>query len=313
MAEERFHSLGRYLKKTFGERVHRLGVNIGDTSDALADQAVFSLNTGGTLGSAVTGRESAPLAEQIDNSKERIRKRYKTGKFIVHFHSASDASVAMETLSNSVDEVLRDNEVIGINFSTRPDCLTDEFIGFLNRTAQYIHTWLEIGIQTMHDETLRRIGMNHTREQARRTLQKLMGTQLLIAPHFVLGLPGETFEMMYETMKEVSQLSLHGINIHHFYVLKGADFERQYNNGELKLPDRVEYVNLVCDFIEMLPPHVVLHRIVGEADEEQLVGPDWTLQRKETLAMISAEMERRNSSQGSRLLEMEPSGPAGDE
>lgn len=307
MAEERFYSLGRYLKETFGERVHKIRVNVGEPVGSFADSDTVILSVGGTLDGGTHDTDLPPVAEQLAESKERVRKRFKTGKFIVYLHSGIGSCVSLETLTKTVDEILYDNEVIGITFVTRPECLSDAFIGYLNRTAGYTHTWLEIGVMTMHDETIRRIGMKHTSEDVMAVLQELMGTQLRVAPHLVLGLPGETPDQMRESIKEISRYAIHGINIHNFYVLSGTPFEEQYRKGELSLLGQEEYVNLVCDVIEMLPPGVVLHRIVGEADSERLVAPEWTADRKGTLSMISAEMEKRGSNQGKQLTEI-PSG-----
>jgi hypothetical protein len=305
VVEERFYSLGRYLKKTFGERVHKIRIIIGEPERPSAGMESVSLFAGGILDSAPAEPEPLTVTEQISKSKERIRKRFRTGKFIAYLHTVADACVSLETISKSVDEILDDNEVIGLTFCTRPESFSDAFIGYLSRTAGYTHTWLELGVISLHDETLRRIGVKHTRKEVRTLMQKLMGTQLNVAPHIVLGLPGESEEIMRETMREIARLSIQGINIHHFYVLDDTPFEEQYRRGELTLPERENYVNLVCDFIETLPPDVVLHRIVGEADRERLVAPDWTLDRRETLAMISEEMKRRDSSQGKQLMEIQ--------
>lgn len=307
MAEERFYSLGRYLKETFGERVHKIRVNVGEPAGGFADSDTIILSVGGTLDGGTHDTGLPPVAEQLAGSKERVRKRFKTGKFIVYLHSGIGSCVSLETLSKTVDDILCDNEVIGITFVTRPECLSDVFISYLNRTAGYTHTWLEIGVMTMRDETIRRIGMKHTSEDVMALLQELMGTQLRVAPHMVLGLPGESPDQMRESIKEISRHAIQGINIHNFYILSGTPFEEQYRKGELSLLGQEEYVNLVCDVIEMLPPDVVLHRIVGEADSERLVAPEWTADRKGTLSMISAEMEKRGSSQGKQLTEI-PSG-----
>jgi hypothetical protein len=159
---------------------------------------------------------------------------------------------------------------------------------------------------SLNDETLRRIGMKHTRSSVRSVIQDLMGTQLRVAPHIVLGLPGESDEMMRYTMRETAALSIHGINIHHYYLLKEDPMVEQFERGELPLLGREHYVNLVCDFIETLPPEVVLHRIVGEADRDRIVAPQWTIDRKETLSLISGEMEKRGSYQGKSLVEQQP-------
>lgn len=315
MTEERFFSLGRYLKKTFGERVHKIRISVGGLSEGkgkgegeregASEMENIALCTGGPIDSPPVEAEPLTVTEQLSRSKERIRKRFKTGKFIAHLHTGAGSCVSLESLSKKVEDVINDNEVIGITFCAVPECMSDAFVKFLADTSEYIHTWLELGVMSLNDETLSRIGMKHTRGDVRGVIRELMGTQLRIAPHIVLGLPGESDDMMRDTMRETAALSIQGINIHHYYLLNGNPLLERYDRGELRLLEREHYVSLVCDFIETLPPDVVLHRIVGEADRERLVAPQWTLERKETLTLISAEMENRNSSQGKRLVEMQ--------
>ena len=305
MTEERFFSFGRYLKKTFDERVHKIRINVGDSSGSATAMENVTLCSGSPLDSPPVDAEPPTVVEQLSRSKERIRKRFKSGKFIVYIQTGAGSCVSMESLSEKVDEVINDNEVIGLTFCARPECMSDSFIKFLADTSEYTHTWLELGVMSLNDETLRNIGMKHTRAEARSILQELIGTQVRVAPHIVLGLPGESDEMIRETMMEVAALPIHGINIHHYYLLKGDPMEEQFNRGELPLFGREHYVSLVCDFIEALPPEVVLHRIVGEADRERIIAPQWTLERKETLSLISEEMEKRGSYQGKNLVELQ--------
>ena len=306
MTEERFFSLGRYLKKTFDERVHKIRINVGDSTESSSGIENITLCSGSPIDSPPLDAESHSITDQLNGSKGRIRKRFKSGKFIAYLQTGAKSCVSMESLSKKVGEVIGDNEVIGITFCARPECISDSFIKFLAETSEYTHTWLEMGVMSFNDETLRRIGMNHTRADVRNILKKLIGTQVRVAPHIVLGLPGESDELIRETMKEAAALSLQGINIHNYYLLKGDPLVEQFERGELPLLGREHYVGLVCDFIERLPPDVVLHRIVGEADRERIVAPQWTIERKETLTLISAEMEKRNSRQGDRIMELPP-------
>ncbi len=303
MSEENFYSLGRYFKKTFGERIHKIRVNVSGT--LVEDEDGVILNACGPL-AAAAGEEPSPTEQQIRESKERIRRRYKTGKFIVNLQSDAGSPVSLENMYGLVDELLRDGDIIGIIIPATPECMSDGFCRLLKHTSEYILTWLELGIQSVHDDTLRRIGAKHTHEMTRRAMKKLLGTQLFTAPRVVLGLPGETEEMMRATMKEVARMNIHGININHLCVLRGAYIEEQYKKGEFEPLSREQYGKLVCDFIEILPPEIVLHRIVGEAAEDQLVAPDWTLEKKENLANITEEMKKRSSTQGCRQLEPVP-------
>ncbi|GMT42078.1 MAG: TIGR01212 family radical SAM protein [bacterium] len=308
MPEDRFYSLGRYFKKTFGERVHRLRINVGGvkTGSEAGTGGFITLNAGGTLADPAAGENPPPFSEQMRQSKERIRRRYKSGKFIVNLQSAPDAVIPLETMYSLVDELLHDNEVIGIIITTTPEFISDDATRFFRHTSEYILTWMELGIHSVHDDTLSRIGAGHTHEQTLKALKISLTMRLSVSPHIVLGLPGETADMMRQTMREITKMNIQGINIHHMYVLRDTLMDDLYGKGELKPPTRDEYVNLVCDFIELLPPEIVLQRIVGEVAETRLIAPDWTLERKETLTAITEEMQKRGSTQGCRWPESEP-------
>lgn len=306
MSEENFYSLGRYFKKTFGERIHKIRVNV--SWPPVEDEDGVILNACGSLAGAA-GDEPPPAKQQVQESKERIRRRYKTGKFIVNLQSDADKKIPLENIRSLVDELLRDGDIIGIIIPATPECMSDGFVSFLKNTSQYTLTWLELGIQSIHDETLRRIKAKHTFAITQKAMKKLLGTQVLKAPRVVFGLPGETEEMMRATMKEVSRMDIQGININHLCVMRGACIEQEYAKGELELLSREQYGKLVCDFIEILPPEIILHRIVGEASDNQLLAPDWTLEKKENLTAITEEMKKRGSTQGYRQLELEPAIP----
>lgn len=302
MLEERFFSLGRYLKKTFGERVNKMSVHIPSSYEKDGDARSYSFCPGGTILSPVAGAEIQPVMEQVESAKERIRQRFKTGKFVIYFHSDPDAKIPLDRFASIVEEVIQDNEVIGINLNLKPEDITDEMIKFLVKTNSYIYMWLEVGMHTIHEETLRRIGLNHTHQQAVDVIRKLHGTRLRIAPHVVLGLPGETEEMMRETMEAAIRMSVQGISIHPMSALKDSPMEKLYSDGQIEMMEKEKYVTLVSDFIEILPSGLVLHKIVGEAGKERLVAPDWVLDKKDTVGLISAELEKRGSTQGCRPL-----------
>lgn len=308
MTEERFYPLGRYLKKVFGERVHKISVQIPTAGIV---EGGYSLCAGGTVAAPPDEQMVSSVTDQISAAKERIRLRFKFGKFIVHLHAAQGVRTSLDAIRAAVDEILLDNEVIGLNVTTRPYCLTPEMTRFLRDTSRQVFTWLEVGVHSIHDETLKRIGMRLTWAEVRDRVMSLRATRMHLAPHVVFGLPGETPEMVRRTMEEISRLGFDGINIHHFYVLKGGRFEKEFMDGALPLLTREQYVEMVCDSIEMLPPEMVLHRIVGEAQDDRLLGPDWTRMKKENLDLVSVELERRGTAQGCRFNEMAtPPAPA---
>lgn len=297
MLEERFYSLGKYLKKMFDERVHRINIQVPQNGAP----GPYSICAGGSLDIHHDDGGDVPISEQLANVKDRVRQRFKFGKFMAALHTSPSRPVTLETLGAATDELLRDNEIIGVAFAIRPDSITDDMRRFLVKTSGYVCTWLEPGLHSVHDVTLARMGLSHTDAMAKEALARLVGTNVHVAPHVVFGLPGETREMMAETMRGVSRLYCEGVNIHNFYVAKNTPMETEYNEGKLKLLEREEYVGLVCDFIEILQVNTVLHGIVDSVSEDRLVAPKWMSLRKENLDLIIAELEKRGSVQGCKL------------
>ncbi len=297
MLEERFYSLGRYLKNTFDERIHRINVEVppGEAPGP------YWLCAGGSLDARHEEGGAMSVAEQVAVSKARVRQRFKLGKFVVGVHSAPSIPVSLAAVGAAVDELLKDNEVIGLSFTILPNSVTPEMVKFLKNASKYVSTWLEPGLHTIHDETLARIGLSHKYAQAREALRPFTFSTVHVAPHVVFGLPGETPEMMRQTMAEISRLCVGGVNIHNFYVARNAPFEVEYAEGKIKLLEREEYVGLVCDFIELLPPASVLHGIVDSVGEDRLLAPAWMSLRKENMDLIIAELEKRGAMQGCKL------------
>jgi radical SAM protein (TIGR01212 family) len=297
MLEERFYSLGRYLKNTFDERIHRINVEVppGDAPGP------YWLCAGGSLDARHEEGGAMSVVEQVALAKARVRQRFKLGKFVVGVHSGPSTPVSLAAVGAAVEELLKDNEVIGLSFTILPNSLAPEMVKFLKNASKYVATWLEPGLHTIHDETLARIGLSHKYSQAKEALRPFAFSTVHVAPHVVFGLPGETPEMMRETMAEISRLCFGGVNIHNFYVARNAPFEVEYAEGKIKLLEREEYVGLVCDFIELLPSDAVLHGIVDSVAEDRLVAPAWMSLRKENTDLIIAELEKRGAMQGCKL------------
>jgi len=298
MLEERFNSLGRFLKDTFGERVHRMNAYVpGKTESDRTAEDLYNLCPGGTLESEPNSEEIASVEDQITKAKDRIRQKYKFGKYIVHLHTYSSQKISLELLRETVDKIIQDDEVIGINLTVRLDTVDDAMLRYLREVDQHIYLWVETGIHTIHDETLKKIGFSLNSDEILEKIFKLLSKGLRVSPHVVLGLPGETDEMMHQTMSKVSNLLINGVNIQNFIITKGSIFETEYREEKIKLFSREDYINLLCDFIELLPPNIVLRRVIGETKPEFLIAPDWVENKKNCLSSLSDELERRNSKQ----------------
>ncbi|MEE8484417.1 MAG: TIGR01212 family radical SAM protein [Nitrospinota bacterium] len=299
MTEDRFLSLGRHLKNTFGERVHKISVYMGgQSSPEKTDPMRYCICNSSMRADAIDASYSLPVRDQIKEAKERTRKRFKSGKFSVYLHFIPGTVITLDAIEPVIDDVMHDNDVIGITVSLHDDLLVDDVSRYFRKVSGFVYLWVEVGAYTVHEETRKRLNISGGFDTVRAFIKRASLDGLLVAPHIVLGLPGETREMMHETMDEMARLNINGINIHHFRVLKETVMEKPLSANEITLLEREEYVQLVCDFIEKLPPDVVLHKIVGEAHKNRLIAPEWTLNKRNTIGMISQELEKRGSMQG---------------
>ncbi|MFH0812180.1 MAG: TIGR01212 family radical SAM protein, partial [Pseudomonadota bacterium] len=229
---------------------------------------------------------------------EYLSKRYKARKFIPYFQSFSNTYGSIETLRSLYDEVVHLPNVVGIAVGTRTDCLTREVLALLSSYTPRLMVWLELGLQSVHDETLRLINRGHTFQEFLEGYQLARSYPLLICLHVIIGLLGEDREHILTTAKEVARLKPDGIKIHSLYINKRTALEKLYREGKYTPLEQSEFVTLACDFLEMLPPDVVIQRLTGDPRPQELIAPEWCLRKQETLNLILNELKVRDSWQG---------------
>lgn len=243
-----------------------------------------------------------PLAEQLQRSKEYLRHKFKADRFIGYFQAYSNTYASVEALRNLYQTALDDPELVGLIIGTRPDCLPEPVLDLLSELHAKTYLWLELGMQTMHDGTLAAINRGHNHACLVEAVQRCQRRGLRVCAHLILGLPGETREQILASVRELNRLGVDGVKLHHLHVLKGSRLVDDYQRGTLRLLEREEYVQLVCDALELLHPRMVIHRLMGDGRSE-LVAPDWSRRKLEVLNLIDAELKKRNSRQGCRLSE----------
>lgn len=299
---KRYSTFNEELYRRFGCRVQRVSLDAGLT----CPNRDGSLGVGGCAfcgdrGAAAVGVPiELPLTEQLQRSKEYLRRKFRAERFIAYFQAYSNTYASVESLRQLYGAVLHDPEVVGLIIGTRPDCLPDPVLELLAELNQKTYLWLELGMQTMHDLTLNAINRGHNHACFVEAVRRCQSHGLRLCAHLILGLPGETREQMLASVQELNRLGLDGVKLHHLHVLKGSQFEEEYRQGRLRLLGRDEYVQLVCDAVELLEPRIVIHRLMGDGRSE-LVAPDWSRRKLEVLNCIDAELAKRNSRQGSRL------------
>lgn len=299
---KRIHTFKDELTTQFGCRVQRVALDAGFT----CPNRDGSLGVGGCAfcgerGSAATGTLSGhALVDQIAHSKEYLRLKFRAEKFLAYFQAYTNTYAPLAELETLYTSVLSDTDIVGMLVGTRPDCLPEPVLELLTAMAHKTYLWVELGMQSMHDQTLIRINRGHTHAATITAIERLHQAGIRVCLHLILGLPGESHDMMMQSVREVTRLGVAGVKLHHLHVTRGSQFEMEYRAGNLQLMEREAYVSTVVDALELLDPGIVVHRVMGDGRKD-LVAPDWSRRKLEVLNMIEAELIRRGSRQGSRL------------
>ncbi len=188
--------------------------------------------------------------------------------------------------------------VVGLSVATRPDCLTEEVLGLLSAYTDRFMVWLELGMQSSCDATLKRINRGHSYKEFLNGFELARKYPLLICIHVIIGLPGEQKKEMLLTAGELAEQKPDGVKIHSLYISKNTKLENLYHNKKFIPISQQEFVNTACDTLELLPEKTVLHRLTGDPLPDELIAPQWTQNKHQTLMLIEQEMERRGSRQG---------------
>jgi len=300
LVKYRFFPFSEYLKERFPHKVYKIPLHAGFTCPNRDGRA-------GTGGCTYCANESfspnvrvphIPIKEQVERGEAFHRKRYGAEKFIVYFQSFTNTYADIEKLRQYYDEALGVDDVIGISIGTRPDCVTDEILDLICTYTGKYHVWIEYGLQTIHDKTLRRINRGHDYKIFHDTVIHTKNTCINVCVHVILGLPGETRDDMMKTADTLAQLDIQGIKLHHLYVAKNTALAEEYFKGEIQTMDKSAYIHLVVDFLERIPSDVTVQRVVGDTHGNFLVSPIWKASKAEIINGITQEFKRRGTYQG---------------
>lgn len=298
--QKRYRDLNTYFRDLFGHRVHKITVDAGLTcpnrDGTLSSGGCIYCNAKGS-GTGLFGAGKS-IREQIENAKVRVVRRFKAKKFIAYFQSFTNTYAPIETLRALYDEALAVPDVAGLAIGTRPDCVTTEILDLLEGYAAQNLVWVEYGLQSAHDATLQRINRGHDVACFEKAVTATRGRGINICAHVILGLPGETRRHMLETARYLAGLGIHGVKLHLLYVVKGTRLEDLYTQGDFCCLEQTEYADLVCDVLERLPADMIIQRLTGDPHPAELVAPRWALKKKQTLDMIKAVLEKRDTWQG---------------
>ena len=302
-----YHSLDYEMKQRFGEKVYRLSLNGGMTCPNRDGTA----GTGGCIFCSAGGSGDfaapaiLPISEQLRMQKELIAKKRPVHKYIAYFQAYTNTYAPVEYLERIFLEAISDPEVVALSIATRPDCLGDEVLALLHRLNQIKPVWVELGLQTIHEDTARFIRRGYPLSCFAAAVTQLRAIGIEVIVHVILGLPGEDRDAMLQTCKYLNTCDIQGIKLQLLHILKHTDLATYYTETGFPVMTQEAYITLLIDCMEQLSPKIVIHRLTGDGPGALLIAPLWSQSKRAVLNSLHAELKRRGTCQG-RLFTSAP-------
>jgi len=300
MHVKRYQLFSDHLKHQFGGRVHKISVDAGfgcpNRDGGRSGAGCLFCDPGGS--GAVGIERELSISAQLEAGKEVMTRKYKARQFMAYFQPFSNTFAPPETLSAVYAEALEVPDVVGMAIGTRPDCLSDDALEVLADFRRRTYLWLELGLQSAHDQSLQTLRRGHDYKTFLDAYQRAKQRGLQVCVHVILGLPGEDRAAMLATADEMARLKVDGIKLHLLHILSGTPLGELYRQGKVGVLEQQEYVEIAVDVLERLHPETLIHRLTGDGPRDTLLAPLWSLKKWEVLNAINAEMERRGSRQG---------------
>ena len=295
----RYNSLNNYLKKKKKKKVYKLSLDGGFT----CPNRDGTLGTRGCIFCSASGSgdfassRNLSITQQIEMAKLRVRSKTNDNSFIAYFQAFTNTYAPVSVLKGKYTEAINHKDIVALSIATRPDCISDEVLDLLIELNKIKPVWVELGLQTTKESSVEYIRRGYENEVYVDTAQKLRIAGIEVITHIILGLPNETKEDMLSSVKFAGKYS-DGIKLQLLHILKGTDLCTDYEKGEFKALTLDEYVDILCDAVEILPENVIIHRLTGDGDKKLLVAPLWSGNKKNVLNTINKTFEERNVLQG---------------
>lgn len=297
---KRYYSLNAYLKQTYKEKVYRLSLNGGMTcpnrDGTLGSRGCIFCSAGGSGDFAADPTLS--ITKQLEDARQRIAQKTDCHKYIAYFQAYTNTYSDISYLRRIYLEAAADPEVVTLSIATRPDCISDEVLALLAEINELKPVWIELGLQTIHPATSQWIRSGFSYECFLRTVDRLSHAGIPVIVHLILGLPGETMQMMLASIDAVCALPISGIKLQLLHVLEGTDLADDYRQHPFPLFTMEEYCAFIPRCLERIPAHIVIHRITGDGPRRLLIAPLWSTDKKRVLNEIHRNMRLMDTWQG---------------
>ena len=296
-----FYSLNDYCRDEFGHKLYKLSLDAGMT----CPNRDGKIGTEGCIFCSEAGsgefaeKMCVSISEQIENAKSRVAHKNKSGRYIAYFQSFTNTYAPVDYLRSIFTQAIAHKDIDVLSVATRPDCVGDDVVELLSELNKIKPVWVELGFQTSYEKSAEYIGRGYKNEVFTDAVKRLNGAGIKVVAHIILGLPYETAEHMKNSVRFVCDAGIWGIKLHLLHVLKGARLETEYEKGAFRCMDEDEYLDTVCEMLEIIPPRVVIHRLTGDGDKKKLIAPLWSGDKKHVLASLNKKLSEKQIIQGS--------------
>ena len=283
-----YRTLNAHYLDKFGSKVYKLSIDLGFS----CPNRDGTISTGGcifcsSLGGGEFAERGESVISQLERAKSRVEAKSKSGKFIAYLQAFSNTYAPISTLRDVYYEAISPEYIVGLSIATRPDCLSSEVVDLISEINLVKPVSVELGLQTVHEETATLINRGYSMPTYLDALRRLKDKGIEVVTHIILGLPGESEDMMIETTRQVVDAGTDGVKFHLLHVLRGTRLADMYESGEFECLSMTEYASILKKCISILPPHVVVHRITGDGAKRDLIAPLWSADKKKVLNYLN--------------------------
>ncbi len=299
-SNKRYHTLDYYYKNRFGQKVFKVSLNAGFSCPNIDGTVGYGgcIYCSKTGSGEFAGNIEDSLEDQFISIRDMMHNKWKDAKYIGYFQARTNTYAPVEELKKRYEKILSMDNVIGLNIATRPDSISEECLDYLEELNKKTYLTVELGLQTIKEETSKLINRCHTLDCFTNMVKELRKRNIDVVVHIINGLPYETKEDMLNTVKYLNKLDIQGIKIHMLSITKDTPLEKMYQENKFHVLTKEEYIDIVINQLELLRPEIVIHRITGDPKLDELIEPSWLIKKFGVLNDIDKEMVRRDTYQG---------------
>jgi len=300
-----YSTLNEYYRKTYGEKVYKIAIDAGFTCpnrDGLIDSrgCIYCSQEGsGDFARSIQGN----ILEEISKAKALIQGKLKAKKFIVYFQAYTNTYGPVNRLKDLYESAIQDPAVVGLSIATRPDCLDERVLDLLEDLSKKTDVYVELGLQTIHAKTADFIRRGYELSVYDQSVNRLKSRHIKVVSHVIIGLPGESDDMILETVKHVAASGIHGIKLQLLHILTDTDLYTYYQQHPFRILTMDEYITIIVKAITLLPPDMVIHRLTGDGPKSLVYEPRWSLNKRLVLGTISKNIKESSIYQGQHFLD----------